>query len=140
MPQTASLGRLISPQHVDRLLILLSYLGSLWYQGLVFLRAVAAVSNELGIFIYLVFFTPARRQSELRLIVKLLKKRKRFCFDGTIPHHTQIVVTVFQKPRAALRRRHVAEKAVVFEGSTTRYCDVPRGICGYFSRMVPVGK
>lgn len=36
MPQTASLGRLISPQHVDRLLILLSYLGSLWYQGLVF--------------------------------------------------------------------------------------------------------
>lgn len=47
MPQTASLDFLIPPN----VLILLSYLGSLWYQDLVFFQAVAAVSNEPGIFI-----------------------------------------------------------------------------------------
>lgn len=45
MPQTASLDFLIPPN----VLILLSYLGSLWYQD--FFQAVAAVSNEPGIFI-----------------------------------------------------------------------------------------
>lgn len=94
MPQTASLGRLISPQRVDRLLILLSYLGSLWYQGLVFLRAVAAVSNELGIFIF--FLYPGTSAVRVGIDCQTVKKWKHFCFDDTIPCHTQIVVTVFR--------------------------------------------
>ena len=108
MPQTASLGRPISPQRVDRLLILLSYLGSLWYQGLVFLRAVAAVSNELGIFFLFFFLCPGTSTVRVGIDCQTVKKWKHFCFDDAIPRRTQIVVTVFPITSSS----HVANKAV----------------------------
>lgn len=145
MPQTASLGRLIPPQHVDRLLILLSYLGSLWYQGLVFFRLWQLFIMNLAFLFYSSTLT-VRVGTDCRTI----KRKFLFWWDYVTQKFTRTALTPLKRPdpnpeqlcgAVISRRRQLCSRVYqkTPQRSSIHRVAFLRRISGHFGRILPAG-